>query len=75
MTNFSYSNPTRKIVVLRCIGPSNFFLERAIFPSELYSFDAPENSNVEIWGLESFGPQLEQRIRITSSEKFVPYAA
>ncbi len=75
MTSFIYTNPTSKMVVLRCIGPSNFFLEKAIFPSELFSFNAPEGSCLEIWGLESLGPHLEQRVRIGSSDQKIPYAA
>ena len=37
------------MVVLRCIGPSNFFLERVLFPTDILTFMAPNDSRVEIW--------------------------
>ena len=55
------------MVVLKCIGPDRFFLERAIFPQEVFSSMAPEGSQLEIWGIESYGPNLEQRFRVTAS--------
>ena len=75
MTDFIYRNPSDKIVVVRCIGPLNFFLEKAIFPFEIFTCSAPENTKVEIWGLESYGPKLEQRFRIHSEEKKLPNAS
>ena len=67
MVDFSYRNITASMVVLKCIGPGRFFLERAIFPQEVFSSTAPEGSQLEIWGIESYGPNLEQRLRITAS--------
>ena len=67
MVDFSYRNITSAMVVLKCIGPDRFFLERAIFPQEVFSSTAPEGSQLEIWGIESYGPNLEQRLRITAS--------
>ena len=67
MVDFSYKNITSSMVVLKCIGPDRFFLERAIFPQEVFSSMAPEGSQLEIWGIESYGPSLEQRLRITAS--------
>tara|TARA_B100000214_G_scaffold305473_1_gene236405 strand:+ start:164 stop:391 length:228 start_codon:yes stop_codon:yes gene_type:complete len=69
MVDFSYRNITPSMVVLKCIGPDRFFLERAIFPQEVFSSMAPEGSHLEIWGIESYGPNLEQRLRITASNK------
>ena len=43
------------------------FLERAIFPQEVFSSMAPEGSQLEIWGIESYGPNLEQRLRVSAS--------
>ncbi len=68
MVDFSYRNITSGMVVLKCIGPDRFFLERAIFPQEVFSSTAPEGSQLEIWGIESYGPNLEQRLRISSNE-------
>tara|TARA_Y100001968_G_C19218040_1_gene648205 strand:+ start:649 stop:840 length:192 start_codon:yes stop_codon:yes gene_type:complete len=63
------------MVILKCIGPERFFFERAIFPKEVFSFIAPKNSQLEIWGIESYGPILEKRIRISDTQKKDPIAA
>ena len=69
MVDFSYRNVTSSMVILKCIGPDRYFLERAIFPSEVFSYIAPEGSHLEIWGIESYGPRLEQRHRLSDSQK------
>ena len=66
MVEFSYKNEGCRMVVLRCIGSSNFFLERVLFPTDILTFMAPNDSRVEIWGNELYGPKLEERIRISS---------
>jgi len=66
MVDFSYKNEGSRMVVLRCIGPSNFFLERVLFPTDILTFKAPIDSRVEIWGNELYGPKLEERIRVSS---------
>ena len=69
MVDFTYRNITSSMVILKCIGPDRFFLERAIFPQEVFSSVAPEGSQLEIWGIESYGPNLEQRLRVTAFNK------
>ena len=69
MIEFSYKNESCRMVVLRCIGPSNFFLERVLFPTDILTFMAPNDSRVEIWGNELYGPKLEERIRISSDNE------
>ena len=64
MIEFSYKNKGDRMVVLRCIGPSEFFLERVLFPLEVLTFMAPNDSRLEIWGNQLYGPKLEERIRI-----------
>ncbi len=64
MVEFSYRNQSENMVVLRCIGPDNFFLERVLFPAEVLVLLVPSFSKVEIWGNELYGPSLEQRFRI-----------
>ena len=64
MFEFSYKNKCGRMVVLRCIGPSKFFLERVLFPLETLTFMAPYGARVEIWGNELYGPKLEERIRV-----------
>ena len=46
------------MVIVRCIGPEEFFLERVVFPFELLSFLAPADSVVEIWTHGLGGPEL-----------------
>ena len=67
MVDFSYRNITSSMVILKCIGPDRFFLEKAVFPKEVFSSIAPEGSKLEIWGIESFGPRLEQRQRLSDT--------
>ena len=67
MVDFSYKNITSSMVILKCIGPGRFFLERAFFPQEVFSSMAPEGSQLEFWGIESYGPNLEQRLRVSAS--------
>ena len=69
MVEFSYKKEGCRIVVLRCIGPSNFFLERVLFPTDILTFMAPNDSRVEIWGNELYGPKLEERIRISTNSE------
>ncbi len=68
MIEFSYKNEGNRMIVLRCIGPSHFFLERVLFPTDVLTFMAPLDSRVEIWGNELYGPKLEERIRITKND-------
>ncbi len=44
MVEFSYKNEGCRMVVLRCVGPSNFFLERVLFPTDILTFMAPNDS-------------------------------
>ncbi len=37
------------MVIVRCCGPEEFYLERVVFPFELLSFQCPRRSEVEIW--------------------------
>ena len=69
MIEFSYKNNGKRMVVLRCIGPSKFFLERVLFPLEVLTFNAPYDSRVEIWGNQLYGPRLEKRIRVSNNEE------
>ena len=53
-----YRNASDRMVILRCCGPSAFFLERVVFPFELLSFQCPKQSEVEIWTHGLGGPEL-----------------
>ena len=54
------------MVIVRCIGPEEFFLERVVFPFELLSFLAPPASVVEIWTHGLGGPELMESLDIRS---------
>jgi hypothetical protein len=49
--------------------PIKLFLERVLFPTDILTFMAPNDSRVEIWGNELYGPKLEERIRISSDSE------
>ena len=46
------------MVILRCLGAGNFFLERVVFPFELLSFECPVDSEIEIWTHSLGGPEM-----------------
>ncbi len=52
------------MLVIRCIGSNNFFLEKVIFPFEDFSLVAPHGSKIEIWGNNIDGLHIEERIRL-----------
>ena len=52
------------MVIVRCIGPHEFFLERVVFPFELLSFLAPAESMVQIWTHGLGGPELRESIKV-----------
>jgi hypothetical protein len=45
----SYRNTSDRMVIVRCCGPRDFFLERVVFPFELLTFHSPPESDVEVW--------------------------
>ncbi|MFO7629754.1 MAG: DUF1830 domain-containing protein [Prochlorococcaceae cyanobacterium] len=57
-----YRNASDRMVILRCMGPEEFFLERVVFPFELLSFQCPEGSEVEIWTHSLGGPELRETL-------------
>jgi hypothetical protein len=57
-----YRNGSDRMVILRCIGPDRFFLERVVFPFEVLTFNCPAHSEVEIWTHGLGGPELLEAI-------------
>ncbi len=57
-----YRNGSDRMIILRCIGPEQFFLERVVFPFELLTFQCPSRSEVEIWTHGLGGPELLESI-------------
>ncbi len=58
-----YQNRSDRMVILRCIGPDQFFLERVVFPVEILGFEAPAASEVQIWSHSLGGPELIERFQ------------
>jgi hypothetical protein len=57
-----YRNASDRMVILRCCGPTEFYLERVVFPFELLSFRCPPESEVEIWTHGLGGPELLETV-------------
>ncbi|WP_399225103.1 DUF1830 domain-containing protein [Synechococcus sp. Cruz CV-v-12] len=64
-----FRNSSDRMVIVRCCGPKEFYLERVVFPFELLSFEAPLGSEVEIWTHGLGGPELLETL--ASSELLV----
>jgi hypothetical protein len=58
MESYRYRNVRPRLIILRCIGSCNFFLEKVILPWEDWCFDAPPGSRVEIWSYGLTGVEL-----------------
>jgi len=56
-----YRNSSDRMVILRCIGPQSFFHEKVIFPFECWSFQAPDDADVELWCHGLGGAELLER--------------
>jgi hypothetical protein len=59
-----YRNGTDRMVIVRCVGPEAFFLERVVFPFELLSFQCPAETELEIWTHGLGGPELLESIPV-----------
>ena len=58
----SYRNGSDRMVILRCLGPGGFFLERVVFPFEMLNFSCPKDSEVKIWTHGLGGPELVESL-------------
>jgi hypothetical protein len=58
-----YRNTSDRMVILRCVGPEQFFLERVVFPFELLSFQCPPQSVIKIWTHGLGGPELVETVQ------------
>ena len=59
----SYRNGSDRMVIVRCCGPAEFFLERVVFPFELLTFTCPPESEVKIWTHGLGGPELIESLK------------
>jgi len=62
MIDCAYRNGSDRMVIVRCVGPQEFYLERVVFPFELLSFLCPQTARVEIWSHCLGGPELVETI-------------
>ena len=60
------------MVIVRCLGPEEFFLERVVFPFELLSFLAPADAVVEIWTHGLGGPELLESLDVQTLQVEAP---
>ena len=74
-----YSNETDKMVILKCIGEGCFYREKVVMARELFWFEAPVDSRLEIWKMSPQGQMLEMRADVseyalneTSTDKPAP---
>lgn len=59
-----YRNGSDRMVILRCCGPEQFYLERVVFPFEILTFQCPPETEVEVWTHGIGGPELLETLRI-----------
>lgn len=50
------------MLIVRCVGDKNFFVEKVVLPLEIIAFEAPIDSKVEIWGSDLTGVHIEDTI-------------
>jgi len=62
LVSCGYRNSSDRMVIARCLGPDQFYLERVVFPFELLSFQCPPQSELEIWTHGLGGAELVERI-------------
>lgn len=54
----TYRNTSDRMIILRCCGADQFFLERVVFPFEILAFACPPVSEIKIWSHGLYGPEL-----------------
>ena len=67
MILFSYKNEHSRMLIVRCIGEKNFFVEKVILPFEVIAFEAPKDARVEIWGSDLSGVHIEHTLTVGDS--------
>ena len=65
MIECMYNNDTDQMVILKCIGENQFYREKVVMPKELYWFEAPLNSRLEIWQMPPQGQMLQVRADVS----------
>ncbi|MDA7432792.1 DUF1830 domain-containing protein [Synechococcus sp. AH-601-N23] len=65
MVECIYRNDTSRMVIMKCIGSNQFYLEKVIMPSEIYLFNAPKEARLEIWRMSMSGQMLHVRADVS----------
>ena len=65
MVECVYQNDTSRMLILKCIGSEQFYLEKVIMPSEIFLFNAPQEARLEIWRMSISGQMLHVRADVS----------
>ena len=65
MVECVYQNDTSRMLILKCIGSEQFYLEKVIMPSEIFLFNAPKEARLEIWRMSISGQMLHIRADVS----------
>ena len=65
MVECIYQHDTSRMVIVKCIGSSQFYLEKVIMPSEVFLFNAPKEARLEIWRMSITGQMLHVRADVS----------
>ena len=65
MVECIYQNDTSRMVIVKCIGSGQFYLEKVIMPSEVFLFNAPKEARLEIWRMSISGQMLHVRADVS----------
>jgi hypothetical protein len=64
LLNCTYRNILERMIIVRCFASGGFYLERVVFPFEILNFQAPENTEVEVWSHGLGCPELINTLAI-----------
>ena len=65
MVECIFQNDTSRMLIMKCIGSSQFYLEKVIMPSEIFLFNAPKEARLEIWRMSMSGQMLHVRADVS----------
>ena len=65
MVECIYQNDTSRMLIVKCIGNNQFYLEKVIMPSEIFLFNAPKEARLEIWRMSMSGQMLHVRADVS----------
>ena len=65
MVECIYQNDTSRMLIMKCIGSRQFYLEKVIMPSEIFLFNAPKEARLEIWRMSMSGQMLHVRADVS----------